>query len=421
MKLLLTLLSLIGILYGQEHFLTASWENSKGTYTQQKSFCQNNPKRELFCEKSALSYPLFVHAPDAAIATRIERILEKPITDFSKENLPKSVWQTIAENRDYPPHGTWENSSSIDLFAITPGSFTLRDISSGYTGGAHGYYSVRYSNYAPGSDKLLTLSDLFITDYNATLQKIAQRVYREHAGLLPRESLTKDGWFENKFILTSNFAITPRGLLFHYNSYEIKPYAAGHTTFMLPYFYLHHIIDPDGILSPYRKLPQKTEAKYSQDELASLRLQVMRTGERKVRIHIDMEKQTWLQHAWLSLSFPQIRHTSAVISTSTSGLQNFQRYPAGSRIYNVEQKKEIRSDYLLLEAESKKWSEDETKQLAVTLQIPKNISVLKIRVRAVFKDGKKFKKFPDFEGTKGQQGFYNYEVLFPLALPLALP
>jgi hypothetical protein len=417
MKHLFILLSLVGILSAQEHFLPLSWENSKGIYTEQKSFCQNIPDSEPFCEKSALSYPLFEHAPDAAIATQIERLIQKPITVFKKEELIKSVQQTIAENRDYLPHGTWENSSKIDLFAITEHTFTLRESSSGYTGGAHGYHGVYYSNYAVGSDKVLTLDDLFVHDHNTTLQRIARKVYRQHAGLSPQESLTKDGWFENKFVLTPNFAITSRGLIFHYNSYEIKPYAAGHTTFMLPYFYLHRIIDPKGVLAPYRKLPEKIEAKYSQDELASLRLRMERTGEREVHIQIDMKKQTWLQHAWLSLSFPQLGDKSVLLSANASGLQKIQRYPAGSKIYNIEQKKVIRSNYLLLEAESKSWKNNETKHMNVTLLVPKSIKVLKIRLRAVFKDGKKLKKFPNFEGIKGQQGFYNYEVLFPLAPP----
>lgn len=54
--------------------------------------------------------------------------------------------------------------------------------------------------------------------------------------------------YKNNDLKSSTLAITSKGLLFYYNSYEIKPYSAGHTRFMLPYDTIKSIIKPEGLL-----------------------------------------------------------------------------------------------------------------------------------------------------------------------------
>jgi len=416
-KYFVILFFLWGTLAAREHFLSAEWEKSKGIYTQEKSFCQEVADHETFCEKAVLSYPLFSAPPNPSLVIQIESLLNKPKTDYKQKDLPRSVRETIAENKDYLPHGIWDNTSRIDLFAVTPESFTLQKDDSGYTGGAHGYHEITYLNYAFGNNTPLTFDDLFTKDYNATLHHIAEKVFREYTGLAPSDDLTEDGWFENRFVLTPNFAITPRGLLFHYNAYEIKPYAAGHTVFLLPYFYLHSIIKPEGVLASYKKLPQKVKAKFSQNGLALLQVQAEHIHKQKVHIDIKLTKLSYLKHVWLSLSFPQIKNEHTIASIHVNGLQHPKHYPAGSNVFHIGRKKTVKSRYLLLEAENHSWEKGKTGHMNVTLHVPDSIHILRIRIRAVLKEGKTLKTLPDYDGVKGQQGFYNYEILLPIRYP----
>ncbi len=172
-------------------------------------------------------------------------------------DLRKELYNTL-KDMESAMTGEWYEKRSVSLFAQTSSTYTLIVNSSGYTGGAHGFISTAFLNYTPGGKKALTLSDLFIRDSNQTLRRMAERYYRHSVGLSSHAPLTREGWFENRFTLAQEFAITPRGLLFVYNQYEIKPYAAGQTSLMLPYALVRPLIDPQGPLAfalrPSRKL-----------------------------------------------------------------------------------------------------------------------------------------------------------------------
>jgi hypothetical protein len=65
--------------------------------------------------------------------------------------------------------------------------------------------------------------------------KIAESEFRKIKSI-PENTATNKEWFWNGlFYLPDNFAFTDAGLLFHYNSYEIAPYALGATELIIPY------------------------------------------------------------------------------------------------------------------------------------------------------------------------------------------
>ncbi len=413
----LTLLSLALSLYAQTLFIPQSWIDAEGRYSTEQSYCQNLPAHKApFCEKSSLSYPVFTQAPDPVVAQQIARIVTPRITEEKKRDLKKEVLSIVSDFKQDPPDGTWYNEESISLFALTPQTFTIRTTISNYTGGAHGSYTVGYTNYLKGdtTNTPLTLDDLLVSGYEEKLIKIAASYYKKLVGLKPTQSLTADGWFEDRFVLPSEIAITPNGLLFHYNSYEIKAYADGHTSFLLPYFMFRKLIRPQSAIGAYTQSPKVMTAHFNA-ELGDLHLKTTRTGSRTLKIETAFRNTFSVDALWLSLSFPQLKNQKSVQQTDKSGLDTLHVYPAKSPLYHIGKKKSIRSRYLLIEAEQKKLKYGTLHTFDTTIRVPASLEYLRIDLRAVTKDGQKLEHMPDeFEGVTGQQGFHNYELVIPL-------
>jgi hypothetical protein len=118
-----------------------------------------------------------------------------------------------------------------------------------YTGGAHGMESVFYYNLNKKTLKLLTLEDILKSNYQDKLTEVGEIIFRKNEGLAETEPLTNYFFEDNKFTLNNNFLITPEGLLFIYNPYEIKAYAYGATELLIPYSSIKDLIKEDEILA----------------------------------------------------------------------------------------------------------------------------------------------------------------------------
>jgi hypothetical protein len=199
------------------------------------------------CKKEEITLPVFGREAPAftrEIAERLAPILK----DYEKSDPVREVEEALPDYEGVVG-GEWYDTLEAALYASTPSTYTLRLIRSGYSGGAHGYFSVAFLNFLPGRQAPVRLAECFLPGSEAQLTRIAESYYRRQHGLLPDQPLTEDEWFEERFILPENFAFTSRGILFLYNQYEIKPYSSGLSTFLLPYEALRGIIDPAGPLA----------------------------------------------------------------------------------------------------------------------------------------------------------------------------
>lgn len=118
-----------------------------------------------------------------------------------------------------------------------------------YTGGAHGNYAILYLNYDPVKKDTLSLHDIIPETKYTHLTKVGEEIFRKQEGLSADQPLGDAYFFEeNNFHLNSNFTLTPKGLLFLYNVYEIKPYAAGSTELLIPYQSIDSLLTDQGKL-----------------------------------------------------------------------------------------------------------------------------------------------------------------------------
>jgi hypothetical protein len=162
----------------------------------------------------------------------------KSYTDFKKRD-PKSVMYFTLKS--YAK--VIEQDSA--LLTIEYGGYS-------FTGGAHGSSFTGFINWNVKADKNVTLDDILIPDYRAELTKIAEQIFRKEEKLSDTSSLARDYFFKNnKFALNNNYSISPAGIRFIYNQYEIKPYAAGTTELLIPYSAIKTLMRSHSAASQY--------------------------------------------------------------------------------------------------------------------------------------------------------------------------
>ncbi|OCX51496.1 hypothetical protein BEL04_15845 [Mucilaginibacter sp. PPCGB 2223] len=131
---------------------------------------------------------------------------------------------------------------------------TLETGGSTFSGNAHPIEQTIFTNWNTAAQKQIDLDDIFIRGYLSKLTKIADSIFRKNENLKDTSSLARDYFFKgNKFSLNNNFLITPLGIRFLYNEYEIKPYAAGTTNLFIPYITIKTLLKPHTVVSQYIK------------------------------------------------------------------------------------------------------------------------------------------------------------------------
>ena len=165
----------------------------------------------------------------------VKTVVETPIifiadfTEFVKE------FPDAANNK-------WNISMEYQVIKNTTKVLSLSFYMEGYTGGAHGFSTLTYTNYNPKSGGKLKLEDI-ITDVDK-LRLIARESFIKENDLDPSESLNTQGfWFiDDIFSLNNNFIISDEGISFHYNQYEIAPYSQGPIDVNIPMSKLEELL-----------------------------------------------------------------------------------------------------------------------------------------------------------------------------------
>ncbi|MCF8216362.1 MAG: DUF3298 and DUF4163 domain-containing protein [Chlorobium sp.] len=193
-------------------------------------------------------YPVF---SGGTPAENINATLQSWITD-STEIAPgegyrgkRSIWD-LADNflgeyererkeRESVPAYQFDLNGSVLL--NRQGVLTVSLSTQSYTGGAHGSYGTRFFVFDVRSGKRLGVEDLFIAGFEDRLNSLIDSRYRQMRGLSKTERLDgeKGRLFENGIRFNGNVALTPEGVTFFYNNYEIAAYVYGSTAIALSF------------------------------------------------------------------------------------------------------------------------------------------------------------------------------------------
>jgi hypothetical protein len=128
--------------------------------------------------------------------------------------------------------------------------FSMRLAHSEYTGGAHPNHGAGHVTFDLESGEELTLDDVLKPGWRDEVTRLAEKALREQHGLKPGDALNGEGpLFENVFELNDNWFLTPEGLGFCYDPYEIGPYAVGMIEPVIPFSQLKAWVKPGSALA----------------------------------------------------------------------------------------------------------------------------------------------------------------------------
>lgn len=122
--------------------------------------------------------------------------------------------------------------------------YTIRRFS--YEGGAHPMHQLEIHNYRLSDGYEFQLADLFTEGQQAQLtERIREKLYYKYVvaedpaaeldvdAATMNERLYERGFFPDLFAPSENFALTPQGIIFYYNPYDLAAYFLG--SFEVPF------------------------------------------------------------------------------------------------------------------------------------------------------------------------------------------
>jgi hypothetical protein len=116
-----------------------------------------------------------------------------------------------------------------------------------YTGGAHGMRNKDYYVFSLGDKRRLVLSDILRNEVKPALGDLVEAALRKQMGIPDWIPLSEQGFFENISGKLDDFFVTPQGLGFQWDPYEIAPYSMGIIELVIPYEELHGMFTTLGL------------------------------------------------------------------------------------------------------------------------------------------------------------------------------
>lgn len=113
-----------------------------------------------------------------------------------------------------------------------------------FTGGAHGYRSLRFLNFSKEKGTELRTMELFKN--LETFQNLAEKEFRTQENIPESNSINSTGFmFENDmFYLPENIGFTEKGLQLFYEQYEVASYADGPIILNIPHKEIKRFLAP---------------------------------------------------------------------------------------------------------------------------------------------------------------------------------
>jgi hypothetical protein len=200
------------------------------------------------CGEISIEYPIFSENNE-----RVDKLLNseitKTISSFYDTKTIEGTSQKFIKDftnfvTEFPEsaNNKWNTSMLYSVSTNTKDLLSLTFSMNGYTGGAHGFSTISYSNFNPNTGTKLKLEDI-VSDVDK-LRTIAREIFIKDHNLDPNKSLNEQGyWFvDDIFSLNNNFKLSKDEIIFHYNQYEIAPYSEGPIDITIP---MHKL---DGLL-----------------------------------------------------------------------------------------------------------------------------------------------------------------------------
>ncbi len=214
------------------------------------------------CGRVTLVYPRWSGGSSPLLADRlndqIEQMLLAPVEASSPPtNADDLTTQFLASyvetQREFPDSASTQQAyleRRIVVEHLDEQLVTVARHEQSFTGGAHPNASVRYSTFDRRDGHRVTLEELLGEGRLADLELAAEEAFRKARNLEADADLAEAGfWFDRKrFATAENFGVVDDGILFHFDAYEVAPYALGPTDFLVADETLRPWVKPAGLL-----------------------------------------------------------------------------------------------------------------------------------------------------------------------------
>ena len=228
-------------------------------YTKKSVNCRLKSANDA-CAIIRIDYPFFIAALGSRSAAQLNHylvnhhIMVRNVDDSKAVGVVNYAQKFIDDYLEYikddqGTSGYWEQRKKIRVTFLNQKVLSLQDDEDGYTGGAHGFSTITLSSLNLNTGKVLALEDILFKHTRKKLDRIAEQHFRKLHNLSKKQSLADVGFdFDNNhFVLSKNFAVLKKGIMFYYNSYEIAAYVMGATQLFIPYEALVGVVDTQGI------------------------------------------------------------------------------------------------------------------------------------------------------------------------------
>lgn len=112
-----------------------------------------------------------------------------------------------------------------------------------FLGGAHGNTSRLLYNFDLSNSQLIKEKDLFVDNFKDPLTTlIKQQIVEDNSEMESVADLNDFNFYEDQIVPNNNFYITPEGIVYVYNPYDIAPYSMGQTSVLLTFEKLKPIL-----------------------------------------------------------------------------------------------------------------------------------------------------------------------------------
>ncbi|MGH9321530.1 MAG: DUF3298 domain-containing protein [Vicinamibacteria bacterium] len=211
------------------------------------------------CTYIRFDYPAVTAAPEETaiedISETIESFLMAPIRpDAPPSNANALMEQFLADYAAFKAaepqsEQIWFLERKAFVLRNSPNLLSLSFSERSYLGGAHGIEMFHFTNLDPRTGRRIALDDVLKDGARQKLALLAEARFRESRAIPEGTSLKDAGFtFENDtFALTENFAIRDDGIAFHYNPYDVAPYALGATDILLTFDEIGDVLKPDYV------------------------------------------------------------------------------------------------------------------------------------------------------------------------------
>jgi hypothetical protein len=214
-------------------------------------------KKEEMCSEANIEYLVFSGRPklNAFIANKLIWICSSDDDKTTNvDSLGKNFINMYYKYKKQNPNFTngFLLGADVSITDQNSETITLNIAQDEFTWGAHGSHMYLFINWDKKRDQSIALTDIFVDNYEGPLRKIAEGILRKQENLDARAPLS-DHLLIDKFVLNNNFHISPKGVSFFYNEYEIKSYADGPTDLLIPFQSIKHLLRPNTVISQYIK------------------------------------------------------------------------------------------------------------------------------------------------------------------------